>query len=225
MIKFNHKGDFLTFCNLAMAVCPELVECSDQLKLLGCYRDDDSVIRYQTIGDDPVDWTRSSISPDALMTGLFERAVNGPKDVLPDWFWHCLKRGGFMKGWGPREYLWMGVPMVTALCLRFNLPLVPQPLGWAEKAKGYRAELAAMYVLLDIVHRGKITDRHEEFICNLYGANRHGPMSPSPLIRTMFRKIMPLDNIVFDISDEDRTDWGSCPGPVYRELLKFIREL
>ena len=216
MIKFNHRGDFLTFINLADAVdCSHLISDEDYFKQAKCYYDDGQVVRHPNVS---LAMSRSSISPDALMTGLFDRVVNDKKK-LPEWFWHCLKRGGFMRGWGPKEYLWMGIPMLTAISLRWNLPLIPQPLWWAKKAKGYRAELAAMYVLMDIVHRGKITERHKKFMWTLQKTNY------SPLVITLRRKIWDIYNPEIPILDDDRHDWGSCPGPVYRELLRFIREL
>ena len=220
MIKFNHKGDFLTFANLAMAISMDQISNKDLALLARCFSKNGLVVRYPEID---TSMSRSSISPDGLMTQLFSRTLHGNKS-LPDWFWHCLKRGGFMRGWGPLEYRFMLIPMVTALSLRFNLPLIPQPLAWARKAKGYRAELAAVYVLLDIVHRGKITERHRKFIKELWVSNSLYSY-PSPLLRTMLDKVHVRLMMNIEIADEDRHDWGSCPGPVYRELLKFIREL
>lgn len=224
MIKFNHKGDFITFASLAMAVCPELVSKQDRQTLARCHQQDGSVVRYPNVDES---MSRSSISPDGLMTGMFSRTVTaeGGKYPLPNWFWHCFKRGGFMKGWGSKQYRFMGIPMLVALSLRLGLPLIPQPIAWAKspKCRGYRADQAAMVVLLDIVHRNKVTKRHKKFMYHLFMRQVH----ESPLVGEMYRKtggklsLRPYE----PITDDDRHDWGSCPGPVYRALIEFVKKL
>ena len=129
-----------------------------------------------------------------------------------------------MKGWGSNEYLFMGIPICTAISLKLGLPLIPQPMAWAshEDNNGYRADQSALYILMDIVHRGKITDRHREFIKRLFD---NQPV-PSPVVIEMFLKCHGPHDISYpEITDEDRDDWGSCPGPVYRWLVKFIQDL
>lgn len=233
MIKFNHRGDFFTFVNLAAAVCPELIERDDWADRNECMKDNGIVIRHPDIDPETVvKWTRSSISADSLMTHMFALVTHASgynaKYKLQPWFWHCLKRGGLMKGWGNKEYRFMGIPMFTALSLKFGLPLIPQPIAWARspRCRGYRADQAAMYVLLDIMHRRKITERHKDFMRALSTKTLlTSPHKCSPLVIAMFDKTHNSHPKKFDIGDEDRKDWGSCPGPVYRELLKFIREL
>lgn len=197
------KGDFLTFASISKALgMPYSIESCEIEP--GVWR------RHPDL---KVSESRSDISRDGYIGLIFYALVSGDRDILAR-----VRSAGWKRRWtmgdrGLFDYvnIWPLIPYLYAA--KWKWFPTPPVLIMGKGKTGYRAHLAAMIIMVDIL-LGKSYNRHTASIEKLI---KHNPTN------NLFRALGGMTLVI--INGEHDYDWGGCEPELFDLLVRFAGQM